>query len=297
MYINTETQYKQTFTAGLKSVNALNPSAYYTNRYFRKSAKLSGKTFEKIIDPLVGKIKTVKIKSGRSHIYAWDINPDNSPNYVIFLHGMAQNVSNYQNLYEKIAAKNIGIFSIEYRGYGHNKKAWLSEDGMKKDIKKAFKYLIRQKGIRPQDITVIGHSMGGALAADFAAKNPELKSLILICPITNLNNIGEKFSTNKHLGIGIPKRLLDITKVSRIFNWMNSLRFNSINKIKKTKTPTYIIQSKNDSVTPIGAARRLAKTARRKGILEEFKTFQYGGHKVDSNKVDAVSSFLDKIYS
>ena len=79
--------------------------------------------------------------------------------------------------------------------------------------------------------------------------------------------------------------------------WLYDFMFNSIRKIPKLETPTYYIQSRNDSVTTIEGARMFAKTARRQGVLEKFYSLASGGHKVDAQKVGIISDIIDKIYS
>jgi len=65
--------------------------------------------------------------------------------------------------------------------------------------------------------------------------------------------------------------------------------------MKKNEVPTYIIHSKNDSVTTLEGARNLAKIARRNGVLEDFVLFTNGGHRVDNRKINSVLEILDKI--
>jgi len=116
------------FGAKPKPYNIINPYAHYLMDYMNASAKKSQAKFDSVIPELEGKIKTVKLKSsGGKEISGWDINPNNSDKYVLFLHGMAQNVSNYQPMYKSIADKGVGIFALEYRGYGANASAKCSE--------------------------------------------------------------------------------------------------------------------------------------------------------------------------
>ena len=256
------------------------------------------KTAEKVIIELKDKLNVIPIRSTKKiTISAWDIKPNNSDQYILFLHGMSQNVSNYQSLYKQVNQRNIGIFAVEYRGYGANHPANFSEDKLRHDVEVAYKYLTEKKGIKPENITVIGHSMGGALATNFASNHPDIKSLILICPIVNAAKIGEKFALNKTLGEGIPPSVKSFTNKIKPLNWLYSLRLSSLLKMKTNKVPTYIIQSKNDVVTPLGSARTLAKVAKRQGILQDIQILESGGHMVDSNKVSIIGEFLDKIYS
>ena len=291
-------RYNPSFQGGLKSLNDLNPISRYSDRYFRRAAQESRKFIKQIIPELKDNLDIIPLRSTKKiTISAWDIKPNNSDQYVLFLHGMAQNVSNYQNLYKQVNKQNIGIFAVEYRGYGANHQANFSEDKLRHDVEIAYKYLTEKKGIKPENITVIGHSLGGALATNFASKHPDIKSLILICPIVNAAKIGEKFALNKTLGEGIPPSVKDFTNKIKPLNWLYSLRLSSLLKMKSNKVPTYIIQSKNDVVTPLGSARTLAKVAKRQGVLQDIKVLESGGHMVDSNKVSIIGEFLDRIYT
>lgn len=295
MNIQSLNSYQQktqiSYKGGANYINKANPASHYLDKFFNNAARQTLVKFDDIMPTLEGKIKTVKIKN----ISAWDINPKKSQNYVLFLHGMSQNVSNYQRMYEKLLSKNQGVFAVEYRGYGVNKKNKVSENKLRKDVELAYNYLTETKGIKPQNITVIGHSLGGALATNFASKHPEIKSLILLCPIVKPSFIGEKFKTNKNLGIGMPNCIKNITDRLKPLKWLLDFRFNSMNKMKKNTVPTYIIQSRNDSVTTIGGARILAKVARRQNILKGFISLPLGGHKVDSAKIEAISKIFDNM--
>ena len=291
-------RYNPSFQGGLKSLNDLNPISRYSDRYFRRAAQESRKFIKQIIPELKDNLDIIPLRSTKKiTISAWDIKPNNSDQYVLFLHGMAQNVSNYQNLYKQVNKQNIGIFAVEYRGYGANHPANFSEDKLRHDVEVAYKYLTEKKGIKPENITVIGHSLGGALATNFASNHPDIKSLILICPIVNAAKIGEKFALNKTLGEGIPPSVKNFTNKIKPLNWLYSLRLSSLLKMKSNKVPTYIIQSKNDVVTPLGSARTLAKVAKRQGVLQDIRVLESGGHMVDSNKVSIIGEFLDRIYS
>ncbi|MCM1265014.1 MAG: alpha/beta fold hydrolase [Candidatus Gastranaerophilales bacterium] len=285
----------QSFTARPKPYNAINPVAKYLRNYMNNSAKASRNNLEPVIPELVGKIKTVTMKSsGGKTISAWDINPEKSENYVLFLHGMAQNVTNYQPLYKKLLAKNTGILALEYRGYGANSSAVCSEYKLSKDVERAYKFLTKERGVKPQNITVIGHSMGGALAVDFAQKHKDLKSLILVAPITHTDSLNPKFWQHKKLGMGISEKLYSFGQKFTPLRWLTARNYNSLENIKNVETPVHIIHSNNDSVTSTKGARRFAAQARKQGILKDITILKSGGHKVDSAKVDLISEIIER---
>ena len=290
---NINPQTRISHKGGLAYLNNINPMARYLDTYFNKAAKVSTNRIEPLSSKLTGNVNVIRMKN----ISAWDINPSDSKEYIFFLHGISQNVSNNQHLYEAAINKNKGVFAVEYRGYGINNEAKISEDKLKQDVKLAYKYLTENKGIKPENITIIGHSMGGALAADLASKHNDVKSLILISPLCKMSYLGKKFIQSKTLGPGVPPKIQNLTDKIKLLKTLLDFRFNSINKIKKTQVPTYILQSKNDTVTTFSGTKHLIETAKRSGILQGFMYFQSGGHKVDSKKVEAISDILDKIYS
>ena len=284
------------FTGWQETINIVNPISKYFNKYFEKSSKHARDVITEIIPSLQGKINIVPMISARgTAIYGWDINPTKSEKYVLFLHGMAQNVASEQKLYETIINKNTGVFALDYRGYGQNKESKFDEKLMIKDINRAYKYLTKEKGINPSNITIIGHSMGGALATIFASKHPQINSLILISPITNLHGINPKFVYNKNLGLGVPETINDKLIPSSFITMLSSFRLNALSKIKNLEVPTYIIQSKNDSITPCANARLFSNRARQKGCLRDFIMLQNGGHNINQKKINVIAGILDKI--
>lgn len=292
MNINTYNN-KTNFEGWQETVNIINPISPYVSRYYEKATQLARKNVFDIVPSLENKVKVVKLNpSGRKQTYGWYIPPTKSKKHVLFLHGMAQNVSSEQRLYETIQEKGMGVFALEYRGYGTNKKTNFDENRMKKDVNSAYKYLTEDLKVSPEDIIVVGHSMGGALATMFASKHPEINSLVLISPITNLNGISKKFMHNKNCGYGIPDKGF---RFPSIIGYLSGLRLNAMGKAEKLAMPTYIIQARNDSITPYVNARLFSSKINKNGNLKEFIGIPTGGHNIDSKKVSAVSDILERI--
>lgn len=286
MYISDN----KTNATNFKSWNAINPISIYSNKYLNKSALASKKKFKPITKSLEGKINQIKL----GKIFAWDINPENRKEYVLFLHGLGQNINDYQPLYETILKNKKGVFAIEYRSYGQNKKTKITEDKLKEDVKNAYEYLREQKNIDPKDTIVMGHSVGTALATDLASKQKDLKALILIAPIKDLAGVTRKFVESKSLGFGVPSRLCKLRESFNFIKYLFSRFFSSYKKLSDLKMPLFLVQSRDDAVTPLGSTRLIAKKAQRVGILKDFVILPSGGHNVDSRKINVVSKFLEQ---
>lgn len=280
---------------GIKSLNVVNPIMRYTNDYFVKRAKASTLKFQAIKPSLENVIKHVKIKSGKYDLNAWDMNPNNSDKYILFLHGMAQNITDYQDLYESILNQgNFGVLALEYRAYGENTKGKPTEDNLVKDAKGGFRFLT-DKGIKPENIILAGHSMGGSLATTLATKEKNIKGLLLICPLTKTEYWGKKFINNSQLGLGVPSFVQNFTEKIFPLKWLHNLTFNSIDKLKDIKCPIYLIHSKNDAVTSLQGARNFVKTAKRNKLDVEYHYLSTGGHRVDSGKIAYITEFLSRL--
>ena len=149
--------------------------------------------------------------------------------------------------------------------------------------------------IAPKNIVLMGHSMGGALASNFASKHKEINSLVLISPIPNLRYIGKKFLTNKRKGLGVPEKMAKFAERIKLWNWLSGLRFNCIGSMKKISVPVYIVQSANDSIVPASSTQIIADEAKKRNVLRMYKKIPLGGHNVDAKKTTAVSEVLDII--
>ena len=281
---------------GIERLNVANPIARCAENYFSRMAEISHSKIEPVCTELVDKISICQITNKNKKLLAWDINPKNSNKYILFFHGMAQNISNYQKLYSSIIDQSdFGILALEFRGYGENENLKkVTEDKLNSDTKAGLNYLLKDKKINPKNIILMGHSMGGELAVDLAGKNPDLKALILLSPLTNINYISDKFSENPNVGMGIPSKLKEFTKKFKPLNWLYELKFNSMKKVKKVKSPIYLIHSKNDIVTSLQGAETFTQKAKDNNIPIESFYLANGGHRVDSKKVNLCVDILKR---
>ena len=279
----------------LHKYNIFDPMLHYIN----KGAEASRQKQHPISSFLSDKIKDMKIMrfSTRKSISAWYINPNNSENVIFYIHGLAKNISNYQNLYEKIVQDGMGVYAVEYRGHGANPKTRVSEKRLGKDIEKAFKNLLKETGISPKKVTVVGHSMGGVLASNFVAKHQDVKSLILISPMCDMHTVGERFVLNKKIGLGIPERIYTMSHKVKLIQWLQNFHFNGLKSLKENKVPISIIHSEKDPITTIAGAKRLAAMARKQGSLESVFWLERGNHDIDANKEDVLTHILNRIYN
>lgn len=131
-----------------------------------------------------------KLISGKLHFPKKSEKPSNGYPAVLFLHGFATDKNEVNNVYEKMAERlsnnNIISLRIDFYGYGESKgkPENSSIDTMILDGITAYKYLISQTDIDKNKITIVGFSLGAAIAM-LIANSVNCNSLVLISPACN----------------------------------------------------------------------------------------------------------------
>ena len=273
-------------------VNYIAPATQAMN----KGAVYSTKHVENIIPSLDGIVEKVTyFKSRHQNLDAWYINPKNSQKMVMFVHGNGKNITNYQELYAQLLNDGFGIFAVEYRGHGFNPAAKVNEHNMSADVERAYKYLISKKGVAPENLVVLAHSMGGVLASNLVAKHPEIKSIVLVSPL-NILELCKGFLTNPKVGLGFPERAYIISKSFKPLQWVQGLSFNTSRNLRHNQVPLTIIHSEHDNVTGIQGSKIIAAQAEVRGLLKGAYWLPKGGHELNAGKFGAVSDALRNVF-
>lgn len=190
----------------------------------------------------------LRIPSGsgaeRGELHAWWIpaeNPD-APT-MLYLHGNFRNIG--YNLENALRYRTLccNLLLVDYRGYGKSTGGKPSEAKVYEDAEAAWQYLVRQRGMKPQQLFIYGHSLGGAVAIDLALRHPEAAGLIAESTFTSMQAMGElKYDF-------LPAGLL-----------LNQ-RFESLQKIPNLKIPVLLIHGTWDKKIPYEMSRLLYAAA------------------------------------
>lgn len=265
-------------------LDQINPINIYINKIFERSLIASRRRIQQAIPELAPHLKELSLKD----TYAWDINKDNRQKYLVVLHGTSQNISNLQFLYKNVLQKtNYAILAPEYRSFGKNKPHIVSQKTFAEDTQAALDYLEKEKNIKPQNICVLGHSFGGFAATQLINNNPDIGRLILVSSIDSL----------EHETVNIDNSLRNKTSkfITFLFKHFKFLRASltnvckTNNLLKNIDTPVDIIHSKNDRLIKPQSSRNLASLCKN---LDELYILDSGGHGLESNKIDVITSIL-----
>lgn len=207
---------------------------------------------------------------------------------IIFVHGLGGSISDWRENFEYFSEK-YHVIILDLPGYGKSEKREDIPYGMDYFTEVIAK-LMDRKNI--EKATLVGNSMGGFIAANFALRHPDrLDKLVLVDANGALNmprplvKVFEKVSTKTWMKI-INERMIDSTPKNVFYSpeffpydrieetmiiyhsdefpkWVDAMRRSAISlgntRIKKRlgeiKTPTLIVWGFNDKLVRLDAAR------------------------------------------
>jgi len=179
--------------------------------------------------------------SDAEHLSGWFV-PHASPRaLLLYLHGNAGNIGDRIESLRMFADLGFSVLIFDYRGYGAS-TGKPGEKGTYRDAEAAWRYVIENLNIPPQEVVILGRSLGGAIAIELATRVTP-KNLILDSTFLSIRQMG------RDLLPGLPIGLL-----SRI-------RYNSQRRIGQIHHPVIIMHSREDELIPFEHGRQLFELA------------------------------------
>ncbi|WP_242728661.1 alpha/beta fold hydrolase [Microcoleus vaginatus] len=165
---------------------------------------------------------------------------------VLYLHGNASNVgANVEHAY-RFHRLGLSVFVMDYRGYGKSQGDFPSESQVYEDAQLAWDYLVKQRGINPNQIYIYGHSLGGAIAIDLAVRHPEAAGLIV-----------EGSFTSTRAMVNFQKGLFWMFPI----DFLLTQRFDSLSKVDRLQMPVLFIHGNADNVVPVEMSKKMFEAA------------------------------------
>jgi pimeloyl-ACP methyl ester carboxylesterase len=172
-------------------------------------------------------------------IHGWYIPCKQASQTVLFFHGNAGNLGDRIEMMLLLHQLNMNVLAIDYRGYGKS-EGTPTEEGTYHDANCAWEYLISSRGAKPQDIFILGRSLGGGVATELA-RLTKPAGLILESTFTSMPAIAQDVYPM------VPAR------------WVVHQKFDSMSKVAEIHCPVLIIHSVDDEYITIHHGRDLYK--------------------------------------
>jgi uncharacterized protein len=187
----------------------------------------------------------VWISVDREQVHGWWMPSSDVSTVLLYLHGNGSNNGDGVDLAAIFRQSGLSVLAIDYRGYGKSSPTFPNETKVYEDAEAAWNYLIDRQQIKPQNIFIYGHSLGGAIAIDLAIKHPEMAGLIVFGTFTSLKDV------------------VELNSFLKIFplNWILTQKFDSITKIKSLQVPIVIAHGTDDRIIPVTMSQDLFAAA------------------------------------
>lgn len=173
---------------------------------------------------------------------------------ILLLHGNAGSIADRIDYLPPFNAMGHAVLLVDYRGYGAS-TGKPSEAGTYADAQAAWHWLTVQRGFKPADIVLVGESLGGAVAAELAAR-VQPQALVLISVFTSATALGSEIYP------WLPVRLI------------SRYRYDTLGHVRKFSGPVLVAHSRDDEIVPFAHGERLYAGATGAKSLLEMR----GGH-------------------
>lgn len=168
-------------------------------------------------------------------------NAANAP-VMLYLHGARWNVSGSVPRIRRMQSLGFSVLAVDYRGFGQSTNELPSEASALEDAQAAWQWLARKAP--GSDRYIFGHSLGGAVAIDLAAKVGDERGTIVEGTFTSISDVVSTFKWG-----WLPVSPL-ITQ-----------RFESVRKVADIQSPLLVVHGSADTLIPAELGRRLYEAA------------------------------------
>jgi len=166
----------------------------------------------------------------RLQLHGWFVPAPNAEFTVLYCHGNGGNMMYFLDTVNSLNSLGLNCFVFDYRGYGSS-QGRPSENGTYMDVRAAYRWLTKKKGVAPQQIIIFGWSLGGSVAAYLASKSRSA-GLVIEGAFTSYADVGSKYYPY------MPVR------------WFARFNYPTIDYVRKVTCPVLVIHSRDDEAVP-----------------------------------------------
>ena len=192
----------------------------------------------------------------KKQLYGWYIFADKpTVKNIIYLHGIKGNISYYLDGIKELHKTGANILLVDYEGFGQSTGRGIVSNSIN-DSLAMYDFLIRDKKVKPENISLYGFSYGGAIALEVALKR-KVHAILLEATFSSFKEIAIAKCSRIVLPL-VPKNLL-----------------NSKENIRKINVPIVIAYAQRDRLIKDINSKKLHDIASNPKYLYEIK---YAGH-------------------
>jgi hypothetical protein len=203
----------------------------------------------------------------------WLIPVAGSRGTILFCHGNAGNISHRTDYVRIFTRMRLSLLLFDYRGYGQSSGS-PDERGTYDDAAGAWRFLVEQRHIRPDEIILFGESLGGAIAAWLSTERQPAALITQSC-FTSLPDLGSRIYPF------LPVR------------WLLRHVYDARGYIARARCPVLVIHSPEDEIVPYDQGRALFEAAAEPKRFLEIRGDHNGGFLLAGGLyTEGIESFL-----
>ena len=185
----------------------------------------------------------VRLRNGLgTDIHAWWVPHDRPRFTLLFSHGNGGNISHRLESLRIFHDLGLSVLIYDYSGYGQS-RGEPGEEATGADALAAWDWLVRERGVDPGSVILFGRSLGGAVAAELAARLAERgvapAGLILESTFSSVPDMG-----------ALLYPWLPVRRLARF-------RYDSENVLRNVTLPVLFLHSREDDIVPFELGKRL----------------------------------------
>ena len=191
-------------------------------------------------------------KPQRIHAWWWPAATQQAP-AVLYLHGSRWNLTGQTSRIEQLHAFGFSVLAIDYRGFGKSDGDLPSEQTVYEDARVAWDRLVQLQP-NPSRRFIYGHSLGGAVAIDLAARlSKSAADAGTAVPVHGLI-VESSFTTFADIARAVTAPWLPV-------QLLLSQKFDSLSKMGELRVPVLIVHGAGDRYVPSRFSEELYQAA------------------------------------
>jgi uncharacterized protein len=172
--------------------------------------------------------------------------PADNERWIVFFYGIGMTVAGTWLVRRCLGNAGYGVVCVEYAGFGVSSGS-PSEYGCYRSADAAITYLQRQASISFDQVTLIGWSLGSAVAIDLARRR-SVRAQVLLSPMTSLL-----------------ASAIDLARIGKTSFAIGP--FDALSRARSVDCPTLIVSGSEDALTRPWMANELTKAMRGRARL------------------------------
>lgn len=207
---------------------------------------------------------------------AWFVPAPDARAVLLFFHGNAGNISHRLDALSIFHELGLSVLMLDYRGYGRS-TGQTTEKGTYEDARAAWHYLVDTRGVSPEDIVILGRSLGGAVAAWLAANRPS-RALVVESGFRSVPDVAAEMYW-----------FLPVRRVARLHYPVETY-------LRSIHVPVLIVHSREDETIPFSHGEALFAAANAPKRLLEIDGDHNDGFLVSGKSyIRGLVDFLDSL--